>query len=150
MTGYEIISIILAMISLILSIVSIIGSSKASEKATILSKDIFKRGSIIELYNAWQPVNEIDKNKPVTLDVIKASNALSLTASLWNHDAFEKTILFQSYWPVFRTLYDQINQIDFVLPSYNKTGKSLLTPDITKVYKEMEKYELDGVKQTKM
>ena len=47
---------------------------------------------------SWNNVNDIDVKNLIGPDIVKAVNALSLTASLWNHDVIEKTILYQTYW----------------------------------------------------
>lgn len=63
-----------------------------------MNKDMFKRQGVIDLHMAWQSVNEIDPANLVGPDVCIAANALSLTATLWNHGVVERIILFQSYW----------------------------------------------------
>src|SRR5262249_32273575 len=101
-------------------------------------------------YKAWEGVNDVDPNKPITPDIVKAANAISLTASLWNHDVIEKQILFQSYWPSYKDIYDSLNKMDQLIPGKKVTGRSLLSSEITKVYEEMKKLELGSVQQTRI
>lgn len=58
-------------------------------EATATSKDIARRQGVIELHMAWQGVNNIDVSNLIGPDVINAANAISLTATLWNHDVVE-------------------------------------------------------------
>lgn len=133
-----------AAISTLLSMISIFIAGKASN----LNKKMFKRQGIIDLHMAWHGVNDIDLEKPICPDIIKAFNALELTSSLWNHDALEKIILYQSYWEPFRNIYDKLYHYTSNIVGLNKSGKSLLTREITKAYEDMKKIDLSSVKQT--
>ena len=144
MSSYEIFSVTLAGISLLISIIAVFLSGRAS----IQNKNMFKRQGVIDLHMAWQGVNEIDKNNLIGPDIIKAGNALALTSALWNHDVIEKSILYQTYWEPFRTLYDQLNGIEDLIPGHKKTCKSILTIEIRKAYDGMNKFDLNSVKQT--
>ena len=153
MTKYEMLSIQFTFVTLgisligtIISLVAIVMSSKAKN----LNIKMFKRQGIIDLHMAWHGVNEINKNKIIGPDVIKAVSALSLTASLWNHDVIEKLILYQSYWDAYKTLYEQLYNLDELVPGKKMTCKSLITSEIVKTYKDMESFDLSKIEQTKL
>jgi len=135
-----------ALLSMLLSAAALYVSGKAQST----TKNIARRQGVIELYKAWEGVNDVDPNKPITPDIVKAANAISLTASLWNHDVIEKQILFQSYWPSYKDIYDSLNKMDQLIPGKKVTGRSLLSSEITKVYEEMKKLELGSVQQTRI
>lgn len=65
-------------------------------------------------------INAIDPENLITPDVVKAVNALELTASLWNHDVVAKEILHQSYWQSFRDLYDVLYHCNKIPPGLKK------------------------------
>lgn len=134
------------MLSLILSIVSLFLAGYACN----INIKMFKRQGVINLHEAWKGVNEIDKDNIITDDVVKANNALSLTASLWNHDIIEKAILYEQYWPAYQQLYEQLDSIKTVVPKTNRSGQSYITSVMKKVYKEMEKMETSQVKGTRL
>jgi hypothetical protein len=135
-----------ALMSLILSSIALLMSGRAQST----TKNIARRQGVIELYKAWEGVNDIDPTKPITPDIVKAANATSLTASLWNHDVIEKQILLQSYWPAYKDIYDSLSKMDGLIPGKKVSGRSLLSSEITKVYEEMKKMELDSVRQTRI
>jgi hypothetical protein len=135
-----------ATLSMILSVIALY----MSRQAIVTTRHIARRQGVIELYEAWEGVNDIDINNPITPDIIKGANAISLTASLWNHDVIEKEILFESYWPAYKEIYDTLNSMSSLVPDKKRTGKSLLSSEIRKVYEEMNKKELDLVRQTKL
>lgn len=123
--------------------------TKAGE-ATATSKDIARRQGVIELHMAWQGVNNIDVANLVGPDVINAANAISLTATLWNHDVVEKAILFQSYWTPFKDFYDSLYSCNQLIPGHRKTCRDLITSDITRAYQEMKNIEINNVPQTQI
>lgn len=146
MSKYEIISALAAGIALVISIVSVYMAGHASN----INKKMFKRQGIIDLFMAWQGVSNIDGENLIGPDVVKAANALGLTATLWNHDVIEKIVLYQSYWEPYRNLYDSLYNINNIVPGHNKTCKDMLSSDMTKAYEDMKKMETKSVKQTKV
>jgi hypothetical protein len=146
MNKFELLSVILAGLSLLISL----GAIYMAGYANNTNKNMFKRQGVIDLHMAWQGVNEIDKNKLIGPDIIKGVNALSLTASLWNHDVIEKSILYQTYWDSFKTLYEQIYAIEDLVPGQKRTCKSLLTNEISKAFEDMKNVDLKSVIQTKI
>lgn len=146
MTNFEIGSVIIAGLSMLISVIAIFMAGKASN----LNKKMFKRQGVIELHMAWQDVNNIDSTNIIGPDVIKAVNAMSLTASLWNHDVIEKSILYQSYWNSYRDLHDKLVNIDVLIPGHKKTCRSLITNEIKKAYKGMNETDLSAVIQTNL
>ena len=146
MTNYEILSSTIAGIAIIISLIAVFVAGKANN----INKNVFKRQGVIDLHMSWNNVNDIDVKNLIGPDIVKAVNALSLTASLWNHDVIEKTILYQTYWGSYKEIYEKLNMITELVPGLNKTGRSLLTAEITKAYKGMEDVDLKSVIQTKI
>jgi hypothetical protein len=140
----EIASIIIAGLSMIISLIAAFFAGRANS----INKKIFKRQGVIDLHMAWQGINDIDPNNLIGPDVVKAVNALSLTASLWNHDVIEKSILYQTYWGSYKDLYDKLYNLDVLVPGLKKTCKSLMTAEIKKAYKGMDEVDLKTVTQT--
>jgi hypothetical protein len=125
-------------------------SNYLAGKANNLNVQMFKRQGVIDLHMAWQGINDIDAKNLITPDIVKAVNALSLTASLWNHDVIEKSILYQSYWRPYKQLFEKLNSIDELVPGKKETCKSLMTNEIVKAYEEMKNTDLDTVISTKI
>ncbi|WP_158974287.1 hypothetical protein [Cellulophaga sp. L1A9] len=146
MTKFELTSIVIASISIGISLLAVFLSGKANNT----NKNMFRRQGVIDLHMAWQGINEIDKNKLIGPDIVKAVNALSLTASLWNHDVIEKSILYQTYWNSYRDLYDTLIIINELVPGHKKTCRSLMTNEITKAYEGMKNADLNTVSQTNL
>ena len=132
--------------ALIISLIALFLAGRANN----LNIKIFKRQGVIDLHMAWHGVNDIDQNNLVGPDVINAVNALSLTASLWNHDVIDKEILYQSYWGSYKEIYDKLYNLDILVPGLKKTCKVLMTAEIRKAYRGMEDYDLKTVKQSKL
>lgn len=146
MEDKDVYALTMSILALVMSIVS----GFIAIKSNVQNKKFFLRQGVIELHMAWRDMNDLNVHYLVTADVVRAVNALNLTASLWNHDVMEKNIIHQSYWDSFQVLYDQINSIHNVVPGLKKTGPKLLSPDIRIAYEQMQKFELKKVKQTKI
>ena len=144
MTKFELITVILASLSFIVSLIAVFLSGKANNT----NKNMFRRQGVIDLHMAWQDIPEIDKENLIGPDIVKAVNALSLTASLWNHDVIEKSILYQTYQTSYKDLYDTLININELVPGHKKTCRSLMTNEITKAYEGMENADLKTVTQT--
>lgn len=140
----ELASIIIAGLSFVVSL----GAAFLAGRANSLNKNIFKRQGVIDLHMAWQDVNDIDTDNLIGPDVVKAVNAISLTASLWNHDVIEKSILYQTYWGSYKDIYDKLVNLDKLVPGHKKTCRSLITAEIKKAYKGMDETDLKTVIQT--
>ncbi|QCW99898.1 hypothetical protein FGM00_07215 [Aggregatimonas sangjinii] len=153
MTNLETWTLIFSIGAVIASVYAI-GESKKSnaiaERATSTNKKIAKRQGVIALHMAWADIHDIDPNNLITSHVVKAINALSLTASLWNHDVIEKSILYQSYWQAYKELYDQLICIDTKLPGKGKSCKDCISEDIKKAYRLMDEALLSQVLTTKV
>lgn len=146
MTKFEFYSLIIAAVSLAISLAAIYLSGRANS----LNKNMFKRQGVIDLHMAWTDITEIDKNKLIGPEIIRAVNAMSLTASLWNHDVIEKSILYQTYWNSYRDLYDALININELVPGHKRTCRSLITNEIAKAYEGMKNVDLSTVTQTKV
>jgi len=144
MKNMELISILVAIISLGFSGIALFQSGKANRT----NKNMFKRQGVIDLHMAWQNVNDINPDDLVGPDIVKAVNALSLTATLWNHDVIEKSILYQTYWSPYRDLYDKLINLDKLVPGHKKTCRSLITNEIQTAYEGMKNADLKTVIQT--
>lgn len=146
MTKFEIITITFSFISLAISGIALFLSGKSSNT----NKNMFRRQGVIDLHMAWQDIPEIDNENLIGPDIVKVVNALSLTASLWNHDVIEKSILYQTYWNSYRDSYDTLFNINELVPGHKKTCRSLMTNEITKAYEGMKNADLETVIQTKL
>jgi len=146
METYEVLTLVVATASLVTSVATF----KVAQAANRSSKEIAKRQGVIDLHVQWNGINDINLSNPVVPDVKNAVNALSLTASLWNHDVVHKPIIMQSYWDIYRTLYDKLYIHNDVITGLGRTGKSMISPDIMKAYREMESYELSRVETSKL
>jgi hypothetical protein len=118
------------------ALISILSAGVAF-KALDENKKIFLRQNIIALHEAWKSINSINPALPNPHDVAAAVGAMSLTASLWNHDALEKGVLIDSYWPVFDELYGTLSSLKNPIPLLNRSGVSYLTEDIVKAHTSM-------------
>jgi hypothetical protein len=117
-------------------------SAIAAEKSVTTSVDMFKRQGVIDLFEAWEDVRDIDTSTPITPDVVRAVRALELTASLWNHSIVEKSILHQSFWDDYKDLYNKLFSMKTLLPGLTKSGSELLTRRVSKAYTEMDNYDI--------
>lgn len=146
MTEFELASLIIATLALLVSLIAVFLSGKANNT----NKNMFRRQGVIDLHMAWQGISEIEPDNLIEPDIVKAVNALSLTASLWNHDVIEKSILYQTYWISYRDIYDTLIHINELVPGHKKTCRSLMTNEITKAYEGMKNADLETVTQTKL
>jgi hypothetical protein len=115
-------------------------SADAAEKSVTTNVEMFKRQGVIDLFESWEELRDIDPSKPITPDVVRAVRALELTASLWNHDIVKKEIIHQSFWDEFKHMHDRLTQFGQV-PGLGKTGPELLTRRVRKAYKEMDDFD---------
>ena len=146
MTTFEALSLTFTILAFAVSVVAIFMAGRAS----VMNKNMFKRQGIIDLHMAWQNVNDVNPLGLVGPDVVKAVNALALTASLWNHDVIEKAILYQTYWVPYRDIYDKLINLDTLVPGHNRSCRSLITSEIKKAYRGMEEADLATITQTRI
>ena len=146
MTKFELLSLVIASIAALVSLYSLYQAGTANRT----NKNMFKRQGVIDLHMAWQGVNDIDPKGLIATDIVKAANALALTASLWNHDVIDKNILYQTYWEPYKKLFDTLNGLDELVPGHKRTCKSLMTNEIQKAYEGMKNADLSTVIQTKI
>lgn len=146
MNKFEMASLFIATLALVISGIAVFLSGKANNT----NKNMFRRQGVIDLHMAWQDIKDIEENNLIGPDVVKAVNALSLTASLWNHDVIEKSILYQTYWNSYKDLHDTLISINKLVPGHKKTCRSLITNEITKAYEGMKNIDLSTVTQTKL
>jgi hypothetical protein len=117
-------------------------SADAAEKSLDTSVDIFKRQGVMDLFERWSNVKDIDPSNPITVDAIRATQALELTASLWNHSIIERKIILQSFWENYEHLYDRLSSITATLPKSTKSGKDLLSRRVDLAYEAMKSEDL--------
>jgi hypothetical protein len=146
MTQYEMLSFVVSIVAAAISIVSLL----VAIRSNVLNKKMFRRDKVIDLHTAWDGVNGIDRDNLVGPDVIKGANALALTASIWLHDIMEKAILHQTYWEPYKNLFDEMDALTALIPGTRRTGKSMLTSEIRRTYKEMEAFDLNKVSRTRL
>lgn len=137
-----------AVLSTLISLAALFVSGRSWSRNT----EIFQRQGVIDLHMAWQGVNELklEEGSIITPDVVKAVNALDLTASLWNHDIIDKAILYQSYWATYRDLYDTLYNSTTLVPGINRRARDLVTTEMTRAYEQMKNTDLETVRQTKL
>lgn len=145
MTAFELSTLIIACASFITSCVA----ANIAVQSNKTNKEIAKRQGVIDLHVQWSQVSDIDMSDPVVPDIHGAINALNLTASLWNHDVMLKPIILQSYWDSYRDLYDKFYSHNELIEPLKRTGKSMITNDITKAYNDMKNASLSNVYTTK-
>ena|ERR1051325_5371327 len=133
-----------AIVSLVLSAIALWQAGRASN----INIQTFKRQGVIDLHMAWHGITSVVPGALIAPDVIRGVNALSLTASLWNHDVIEKEILYQSYWASFKEIYETLNGCSEVVPGTAKRCRECLTREITRAYDDMKKRESQEVTQT--
>ena len=143
----EPISIIVSAIGAIAAVVSAYiahKSYKSAREANENSTEIAKRQQAIDFHSVWEGVSRIDPENPVGPDVVKAINALEITATVWNHDIVHKVIILDSYWTEFRELYETLYDCTTPVPGLNRSGRELLRESTTieAAYESMKKASL--------
>ncbi|SFR65194.1 hypothetical protein [Maribacter stanieri] len=153
MDKYDVLTIVLSFIAIAFSWYAnnqAVRANTIAENANRTNIKMFKRQGVIDLHMAWSDIYDIDEDNLITPHIVKAINALSLTASLWNHDVIEKPILYQSYWMPYKKLFDQIDSIDKLVPGKQEKCKDLLSRDIKKAYSGMNNTDLSKVLTTNL
>lgn len=122
--------------NLIPIIVSLI-SLYISLRALATTKNNFKREHVINLFDYWERVNNINPTNPIYVDVKNAVNALTLTSIIWNYEIIDKRIIYTSHWNAFKTLYDTLINCNIAPNGSLQICSSYITSDITQAYTEM-------------
>ena len=160
MTEYEKYSLIISVIALLLSAVAFFLSYKSNRIATDANKinvkaietdvKIAQRQNVINLSSAWRGTSLL--SEPIIIpDLVSAVNALSETATGWNHDIVDKVIIDQMYYNSFCRVYDFIqSKREEFIPSLSTNYRALLTEDIQRAYHDMKQFHLSQVVQTKI
>ncbi len=136
-TTISVISALAAVISAIAAVIAVVWAHIARKT----SERIFRRQGVIDLHMAWQGVNRINSQKPITGHVVKAVSVLELTAALWNHDIIEKNILYQSYWDDYRELVDTLSGSRTPVPKMTRRCCDFITQPVRDAYQEMDAFE---------
>jgi len=112
-------------------------AKEVSEKANHIQLELAKRNSVIELHHAWNDVNSINRFQPDLINLKNALNALSLTASLINHDVMKIEIIYDQYWLSFKELYKSISEMNEKIHLITYVPNERLTKDIKMAYKKL-------------
>lgn len=121
-----------------------------SERSAELTTKMFLRQGVIDLHMAWQGVSDVHPDACIVPDVVRTIGALTLTATLWNHEIVDKIILYQNYWTMCDTLFNRFNNWDKLIPILRVSGKSLITREVRKMHEEMRTCDLGKVDQSRL
>lgn len=108
--------------------------------ALVITRKKFKREHIINLFNYWEEVNEINPAEPIYVDLKNAVNALTLTAIIWNYKIIDRRIIYSSHWDAFKKLYDTLISCHKAPKGTYKTCSTYITKDIQNAYDEMSNF----------
>ena len=125
-------------------------ANKINTKGIETSVKIAHRQGVIDLSKAWEGTSML--SDPIIVpDLVKAVNALSETATAWNHDIIDRLIIIQLYYDSFCRIYEFIEaKREELVPTLSKNFRMLLSSDIQKSYYDMKKLYLSQVVQTKI
>lgn len=101
---------------------------------------------LFDLQKAWEGVNEIDCEELITPDVVKASSVMELTATTWNNDIINKSILLKSYFRDFEILFLEMDKCEKKVPGYKKERKcsEFISENMRTAYVQMKSYKENG------
>lgn len=123
-------------------------SASSSEEAASASIAMFKRQGIFELNSTWRDIHAIDGRNPITRHVIEATNALEITAAVWNHGILEQLIIHQVFWPRFKEICDTLKNSDTIVPQTNTRCRDFISVPVAKVYDQLYAFDKGNVTQT--
>lgn len=101
------------------------------------------------LHESWNGVNEVDCKTLVGPDVVKASRAMSITATSWLSGLVDKEIIIRNHLDDYETLYTELTACGKVVPGFErtgKTGKDFVTREMKKALDEMQSYRSGGTR----
>lgn len=126
-------------------------SEKIANNSLKLNEQIFKRQHIMDLHLAWHGTRGLDSSRfddeNYIAEIVSAGNLLGLTATLWNHDVVEKSVIVQNYWTAFDHIYKTLASRTTTIPKLGKSGKDFLTNDIQLAYSQMQTKEDENRKK---
>jgi hypothetical protein len=105
--------------------------------ALVTTKNNFKREHVINLFDYWEPVNNINPAEPIYVDVKNAVNAITLTAIIWNYNIIDRRIIYTSHWDAFQLLYNTLINCHISPSGTLRVCSAYITDDITKAYNGM-------------
>ena len=123
---------------------------KTTERSLTLDREISRRQQVLLLYDVWKPVRGIDCNNLIGPHVVTAVNALTLTATAWNHDIIDRTILIQTYWPSFEQVFEQLWQCAETAPGQKRACQDLLSRQVQIANSQMRDKALALVQQSSL
>lgn len=127
--------------TLIMTIISFVFIFSFSYIIINLLLNHLKKGQMFELAHIWDEICEIDCNNIVIPDLVKATDAMKLTATAWNDNIIDKNIILANHYDDFKTLYNQISTCENTVEGYNnKKCKDFINYRIKNAYIAMQKY----------
>lgn len=100
-----------------------------------------------DLHESWKGVNEIDCARLVGPDVVRASRAMSITATSWLNGLVDKKIIVNNHFDDYQNLYLALSSCDKTVPGFERSGKKcidFITPEIKTAYEEMRRHQSGG------
>ena len=117
-------------ISLYVSWATYRASRKDSSSAQARSLDEAE----MELREVWQGVFRIGQLKPITPHVIKALDALAVTARRWNEDGPQRALIVSHHMGDYIEVYESIKACKEFAPGTEEKVKETVTPDMRRAY----------------
>jgi len=132
METWVVIEAIAASLSALIAAIAIYQTVKLQKKQMLLEQRQF----LLPLWTQLQSLDEIDPQKPVWKDVIKAVNILELVAVSWEGQLIDENIIRRMYCELYIEFFDNITDCKNPPPSISKDGRQMLyaSPATIKLY----------------
>jgi len=122
METWIIIEAIVTSISALIAAIAIYQTVRLQKKQMLLEQRQF----LLPLWIQLQGLNEIDPQKPVWIDVIKAVNILELIAISWEGQLIDENIIRRMYSHLYIEMYDNIMDCKNPPENISKNGRQML------------------------
>jgi hypothetical protein len=122
MEAWVIIEAIATSISALIAAIAIYQTVGLQKKQMLLEQRQF----LLPLWTQLQGLNEIDPQKPVWMDVIKAVNILELIAVSWEGQLIDENIIRRMYSHLYIEMYDNIMDCKNPPENVSKDGRKML------------------------
>lgn len=109
-------------LSALIAAIAIYQMVKLHKKQMLLEQRQF----LLPIWTQLQGLNEIDPQKPVWIDVIKAVNILELIAVSWEGQLIDEDIIRRMYSQLYVEFYDSIMDCKNPPPNVSKDGRQML------------------------
>lgn len=120
-----IVSAVVAMIGLWIAYSIHQNQQKLTAKINDSQQLLAQRQLLVPLWGYISALNEIDPQRPITPDVVKAVNTLELIALCCEGAMIDEKVIKRTFSQGFISLYRQVESC-IQIPGLNKTGKELL------------------------